>query len=293
MLWVILTASAAPLQVARNALQRGLIGEAGPWGATLVRFLFGLPFSLAIFGVISVLTPGAAPHATTRFLLAVSIGALGQVGATASLLVAMRGAGFAVATFMQQSSLPLGAVLGYVAFGDRLSGQAWFGLLMACAGLAALSWPKADLEKGAETGALMGLVSGACFAVTLNAYRQAGLALEPHHPLYSAAGAVCVAQALQITVLGLALAATRPQALRAVAASWRPSLGAGFFGAAASACWFSALALSPAGPVRAVGVIEAPIAAVAGRRLFKERLSLRQMLGGTLTALGVVLTALG
>jgi hypothetical protein len=40
MLWIILTAAAAPLQVARNALQRGLVGDAGPWGATLVRFLF-------------------------------------------------------------------------------------------------------------------------------------------------------------------------------------------------------------------------------------------------------------
>jgi hypothetical protein len=61
-LWIILTASAAPLQVARNALQRGLIGDAGPWGATLVRFLFGLPFSLAIFGVAAAFTPDAAPH---------------------------------------------------------------------------------------------------------------------------------------------------------------------------------------------------------------------------------------
>ena len=81
--------------------------------------------------------------------------------------------------------------------------------------------------------------------------------------------------------------------MRAVAASWRPSLGAGFFGAAASACWFSALALAPAGAVRAVGVIEAPIAAAAGRKLFKERLSLVQALAGSITALGVVLTALG
>ena len=36
MLWILLTAAAAPLQVARNALQRGLVGDAGPWGATLV-----------------------------------------------------------------------------------------------------------------------------------------------------------------------------------------------------------------------------------------------------------------
>ena len=32
MLWILLTAAAAPLQVARNALQRGLVGDAGPWG---------------------------------------------------------------------------------------------------------------------------------------------------------------------------------------------------------------------------------------------------------------------
>ena len=52
-------------------------------------------------------------------------------------------------------------------------------------------------------------------------------------------------------------------------------------------------ALAPAGPVRAIGVIEAPIAAAAGRRLFKERLSPRQLAGGVLAALGVMGTALG
>ena len=85
----------------------------------------------------------------------------------------------------------------------------------------------------------------------------------------------------------------RPTSLLAVARSWRPSLGAGLFGAAASACWFGALALAPAGLVRAVGVIEAPIAAAAGRRLFNERLSLRQLGGGALAAAGVLMTALG
>ena len=51
--------------------------------------------------------------------------------------------------------------------------------------------------------------------------------------------------------------------------------------------------MAPAGAVRAVGVIEAPIAAAAGRRLFKEKLTVRQMLGGAATAAGVVMTALG
>jgi drug/metabolite transporter (DMT)-like permease len=293
MLWIILTAAAAPLQVARNALQRGLIGDAGPWGATLVRFLFGLPFSLAIFAVVAVLTPTATPDPNLRFLVAVAAGAVAQVCATAALLMAMRTSGFAVATFMQQSSLPLGALLGYFAFGDRMSAVQWAGLAATTVALLSLSWPSRSQTTGKLAGSLYGLASGVAFAVALNGYRQAGLALEPAHPIYSATAALCLAQALQSLVMVLILGVIRPGALRAVGASWKVSLGAGFFGTAASACWFSALALAPAGQVRAVGVIEGPIAAAAGRQLFKERLSLRQCAGGLLAAIGVVMTALG
>jgi len=293
MLWILLTAMAAPLQVVRNALQRGLVGDAGPWGATLVRFLFGLPFSLMILAVVSLLTPGAQPHLSVTYGVAVVAGAVAQVAATGCLLLAMRQSGFAVATFMQQASLPLSALLGLVWPGDHLAAIQWIGIAGTTAGLAVLSWPRVGDGKAALTGALYGLASGAAFAVSLNGYRQAGLALEPHHPIFAGVASVCVAQALQAAGLGTILALTRPQALRAVATSWRQSLGAGLCGSAASACWFAALALAPGGMVRAVGVIEAPIAAAVGRRLFKERLTLRQALGGTLTAGGVVMTALG
>ena len=258
-----------------------------------MRFLFGLPFSVLIFSLVAALTPQAAPHVSPRFWLAISAGALAQVGATAALLVAMHRSGFAVATFMQQASLPLGAIAGWLAFGDRMDDLQWLGLAVTSLGLTVLSWPKVDDAKGAMFGSVFGLASGACFAVALNGYRQAGLALDPAHPIYAATAGVVVAQTLQSVVLGGALAVLRPSALRAVASSWRASLGAGFCGALASAFWFSALAMAPAGPVRAVGVLEAPIAAAAGRRLFKEKLTLRQMLGGTATAIGVVMTALG
>lgn len=293
MLWIIFTAAAAPLQVARNALQRGLIGDAGPWGATLVRFVFGLPFSFLTFAVVMLATPDASPHLSWRFAVAVSAGAIAQVSATAALLMAMRHSGFAVATFMQQASLPLGAILGYLAFGDRMSPVQWAGLAITSAALVVLSFPKGVREPGAGAGAWFGLASGVAFAVALNGYRQAGLALEAAHPIYAATAALCVAQVLQSLALGAILAVMRPGALKAVGLSWRESLAAGFFGTAASVFWFSALAMAPAGQVRAVGVIEGPIAAAAGRKLFKERLTLRQIVGGTATALGVVATALG
>ena len=292
MLWIILTALAAPLQVARNALQRGLVGDAGPWGATLVRFLFGLPFSLAMFGVIAAVSQGASPRMSFGYLIAAAVGALAQMGATAALLVAMRRSGFAVATALQQSSLPFAALLG-AALGDALPATAWAGVALATAGLSVLTWPRRGAGEGAFSGALLGLASGFAFAIALNSYRRAGILLEPEHPIYAALATVCLVQAFQTALLAGLLAAFRPSALIAVLAAWRQSLGAGFCGSAASACWFAALALAPAGPVRAVGVIEMPIAAAAGRRLFRERLTLIQIVAGAVTAAGVALTALG
>ncbi len=293
MLWILLTLAAAPLQVARNAAQRGLVGDAGPWGATLVRFLFGLPFSILIFVVVAALTPDAAPHASLLFWVGAVVGAISQVAGTGFLLMAMHRAGFAVATVLQQSSLPLAAVMGWLVLGDRLSSQSWIGIGVATASLAILSWPRRDEARNGLTGGMLGLAAGAAFAVAFNGYRQAGLALDPGHPIYSATAALVIAQLMQSLALGALLAVTRPQAIGAVLRSWRHSMGAGFFGSAASACWFGALALAPAGPVRAVALIETPIAAAVGRRLFRERLGLRQLAGGVLATFGVALTALG
>jgi drug/metabolite transporter (DMT)-like permease len=291
-LWAVLAAAAAPLQVARNAFQRGMIGEAGPWGATLVRFLFGLPFSLALLGIAVLATPDARPTPDLRFLVTVGAGGMAQIGATACLLLAMERAGFAVATFLQQAALPFGAVLGWIAFGDGMNPLQWLGVGVTTVGLLVLSWPKEGIRT-MDSGALLGLAAAAFFALSMNGYRQAGLALEPRHPIFAGIGSVVAAQALQSVVLGGALAVLRPSALRAIFASWRASLGAGACGAGASALWFSALAMSPPGPVRAiVGVIEAPIAALAGRTLFRERLTPRQLAAGAATALGVVVTAL-
>lgn len=293
MLWIILAAAAAPLQVARNAMQRGLTGDAGPWGATLVRFLFGLPFSIAILAVAVSLTPDAVPHPSARFWIATVVGAISQVAATGALLMAMRRSGFAVAIMLQQSSLPLAAVLGWLVLGDRLAPWVWGGVVLASGGLVVLSWPRRDQMAADLAGGLLGLAAGASFAVAFNAYRQAGQAFEPNHPLFSSSVALVTAQVMQSIVLGGLLALWRPQALRAVFQSWKVSLAAGFFGSAASACWFGALALAPAAPVRAVGLIEGPFAAAVGRRLFRERLSARQWIGGGLTAIGLVFCTLG
>jgi len=195
---------------------------------------------------------------------------------------------------MQQSSLPLAAILGLIAYHDRLTAVAWTGVALTSGALLALTWPRHGASgPQPASGAVFGLLSGLFFGYSLNAYRQAGLAMDSNHPLFAAAATVTATQGAQSLGLGLLLAAWDRAALRSVFAAWRESLAAGFCGAMASICWLLALGLAPAAPVRALGVVEAPVAAVAGRRAFQEKLSLIQWIAGAAVALGVAMTALG
>jgi len=133
LLWIPATIAASFFQVARNALQRGMMRAAGPWGATLVRFLFGLPFSIMFAAIAFWSTPHLAPSFGHAFWVAAAGGALSQVAATACLLIAMERAGFAVGTALQQSSLPLAALLGLIVYRDTMSGIAWAGVVITTA----------------------------------------------------------------------------------------------------------------------------------------------------------------
>ena len=293
MLFIPITALAATFQVARNVLQRGLMGDAGPWGATLVRFLFGLPFSLVFVAVCWAISPDAAPQFSHRFWIAAGLGAAAQVGATAALLTSMGKSGFALGAAFQQSSLPFAALVGWLVLGERGGALEIAGVVLASAGLLALSWPGKGIAKCEASGVVFGLISGACYAVALNASRAASLTVEPHHAAFAAVVTASATQAMQSAALVAWLAWRDPASLRAVLKAWWQSLGAGFAGASASALWVTALALAPAAPVRAVGVIELPLSALVGRRLFAERLTWRQVAWGGATCLGVALAALG
>ena len=292
MLWIPFTIGAATLQVARNALQRGLLAEAGPWGATLVRFLFGAPFALLFFGAAMMVDAPDHLALSPMFWVACVVGGAAQMGATAALLESMRRSSFALGTVFSQSGIPLTAVFA-LGFGEVLGPLKWLGLALTTLGLAILGAPSRLEGRGALVAAALGVAAGAGFALSSNLYRQAGHVIAPGHPLAAAMATLLVVQVMQAAALGAWLTSRDPGALAAVVAAWRSSLGAGFLGAAASGLWFTAFNLSPVGPVRAVGVVEMPIAALAGRRLFAERLTIVQICAAVVTALGVGLAALG
>jgi drug/metabolite transporter (DMT)-like permease len=298
-LWLPLSLVAGFLQIVRNAAQRGLSDQAGPWGATLVRFLFGLPFALIFLGLVYWLVPPVTPKFEFKTLLILAVGATAQVCATAALMASMRASTFALGSTFQHMSLPLAALFGALFLGDHLGVWGCVGIGVATLGLLCASWPKGGFQAGLRAGpgafkaGLFGLLSGACFAVSANAFRASGMAIDPSAPFFSSSVTLVLAQAMQSVGLGTILFFVDRRALTAIFGNLKTSLLAGFTGAAASACWFAALTLAPAALVRAVNaLVEAPTATLMGWLKFKETLDVRRGLGAGLIIVGVLLSVL-
>ena len=295
-MWVPLALVAGLLQILRNAAQRGLSDQAGPWGATLVRFLYGLPFACLFLGLVWWLAPPAHFTIGPDFWVAAPLGATAQVCATAALIQAMRASSFGLGSTFQHMSLPLAALVGALFLGDQLGVWGWLGIWGATAGLLLASCPSKGIAGGIGgfKAGFFGLASGACFAVSANCYRLCGLAIDPAAPIFSATFTLVCVQAMQSVVLGGILLVVDRRALAALAADGKASWSAGFTGAAASACWFAALTLAPAALVRALNaLVEAPTATLLGWLRFKETIDVRRGLGSALIVAGVVVSVLG
>ncbi|HEY6965984.1 MAG TPA: EamA/RhaT family transporter, partial [Burkholderiales bacterium] len=141
--------------------------------------------------------------------------------------------------------------------------------------------------------ALLGLASGAGFALAAIGFRGAALALGETPYLAAAALTLAVALALQTAVLGGWLWIRQREVVFGVLREWRPSLFAGFMGAAASAGWFTAFAIETAASVRTLGLVELIFASLVSLKLFRERLSGLEMSGMALIALGIAGITLG
>ena len=136
--------------------------------------------------------------------------------------------------------------------------------------------------------AILGLASGAGFALSAVGYRGAALQLPGLSPWMAAAWGVMCAQALQTLLLGGWLALRSPEALRGIRKAWRISLLAGGMGAVASIGWFTGFALRPAADVRTLGLVEVLFSYLVSRRLFREKLGVAEQVGLALVAIGLV-----
>jgi drug/metabolite transporter (DMT)-like permease len=287
-LWVLFTLLGAVGQTARNAMQRELSASLGALGATLVRFLFGFPFALLFLAVVLAATRAPLPAINPDFALWILLGALTQIGGTALMLMTMEQRSFVVTTAYLKTEPVLVALMGLVFLSDPLTLAMALAILIAMAGVALIS-----IKPGALTGglrpALLGLSSAGLFAASAIGYRGAILALHQSSFVLGATFSLAVGLTLQTLLLLAWLLVFNRGILSKLMRLWRPSLMAGFSGAAASQCWFLAFALASAASVRTLALVEVLLAQGVTHFLFRQKTSLREASGIALLLAGAVL----
>ena len=287
-LWIPATILASLLQTARNLAQRSLTDVIGVVGATQVRFLFGLPFAI-IFLTAACLGLQTLPPAIGAASLGYTVwGALTQIAATALMLAAMRERSFAVTTAYTKTEPVQVALFGAALLGDALTLWKFIAIAIATAGVIVISWkPGEKLTRAGMRPAVLGIVSGAFFALSAVGFRGGIQALPEGSFLIRASTILVLGLGLQTVLLvGYMLVADRPALILSLK-SWRRSLSAGFLGAAASQFRFIGFSLTSAANVRTLGLIEVPLAQIASRKLFSEGTSRRELLGMAMIVGGV------
>jgi drug/metabolite transporter (DMT)-like permease len=162
-------------------------------------------------------------------------------------------------------------------------------ILVATAGVVAMSLKGKGAMEGGYRPVALGLFSGAMFAIAAVGYRGAILSLGLPSFVLAATYTLTVGLILQAGLLTLYLALRDRAVLGAIARAWRPSLFAGFMGATASQFWFLAFALTSVANVRTLALVEVLFAQAISYFVFKQKTTRREAVGMSLIVAGCAL----
>ena len=286
--WVLATIIGAAGLTTRNAMQRNLTQVIGTVGATQVRFLYGLPFSVLFLGISAWITGHAVPALNATMLGFSLSGAVTQIIATALMLLAMKERSFSVTTAYTKTEPVQVAIFSVVVLGDKIGVLAGLAIITATLGVILMavkpgdSWTKSGLRPVAY-----GIISGTFFALSAVSYRGGILALNDTPFLLAASTTLVTALSMQTAILLTYMALFNRSALMGSLTVWRASLLAGFVGAFASQAWFIGFSLTTAANIRTLGLVEMIFAQIITRRVLKEQTAGREWIGMALILAGV------
>lgn len=289
-LWIPITIAAAALQTARNAFQRSLTGALSALGATYTRFLFGFPFAALYAALVFTATDTPRPSPGLEFLALAALGGVAQILGTALLLQLFQLRNFSTGIAFSKSEILQVALVGMLLLGDRVTALAAAAIALATLGLVLLARQTEGLGWRAASllgrPAWLGLGTGAGFAVAAVCFRAASLSLALPF-VASAAATLALTTLLQTLLMTAWLHWREPGQVGAVVRAWRRSLLPGLTGAAASACWFTAMTIEIAAYVRMLGLIEVLFGYGVTVFALREQPTRREIAGTALLVLAI------
>lgn len=290
-LWIIATLSAAAFQTLRFMLQKTLAsGRLSATGSTFARFAYAAPCgALLLAGYLA--SGSVLPAVTPAFWGWAAFGGLGQILATVLVVLAFKERNFAVGITLKKTEVIQTALLGLVLLGEQVSALGWLGIGIGLIGVLLLSkTPETQglLRQLASRAVLLGVGSGFFFAVAGVGYRAATLEVASEDPLMRALmGLVCVTTG-QALAMALWLRLREPGEISRAWAARRTAIWLGITSALGTVSWFTAFTLQTAAYVYAVGQVELILSLAASVLWFREKVTLREILGIAVLTVSVV-----
>ena len=291
--WVLWTFLAATMQAVRTAGQKQLAEVVSPLTATLVRYLFGLPFAFLYLGFLASQRDWQFPDLNMVFLGSGFAAGVLQIVATILLIRLFSMRNFAVGTTFIRSEILLTALIGIAFFTEQIDVQGWVAMFASVAGLVLISIARQDgFGSFWNLSAAYGLAAGLAFALTSLFLRQASLSLGDQDATFTAAITLVYMVSLQtIICLGFVLY-SRPKEIVMLGAKLKPALFVGVTSVLGSAGWFTAMTLQSASYVKVVGQVEFLMTLLLSVFYFKERPTPMELLGMGLVVVGALLLLL-
>ncbi|MGB1237208.1 MAG: DMT family transporter [Pseudomonadales bacterium] len=287
--WIALTVFAAVMQAVRTAGQKTLAQSISPLATTLARYVFGLPFALLYFIVLSESPATDALEAISRwhFVSYASAAALAQIVATVCLVKVLHSRNFAIGSCFAKTEAVLTALLGAFIFGAGLSGIGWMSVCLGMLGVLVIAW-RDSVRRFDCYSVCYGLLSGLAFAFTSLWLREASLSLGWEVMRNAAMTLVYMVSVQAFICLALVWCYQRVQ-LSLLVKHWRLCLFVGATSALGSIGWFSAMSYQNAALVKTLGQIEILMTLGITYAVFQERIAGREYIGMGLILASVLL----
>ena len=297
-LWILAAVIAASLQTIRSAYQKKMIPQLGEFGATYIRFIYALPFTLLIFIFWFYFLNNAIPELSHKSIIFCLIGAFCQVAFTLSLMIVFSFRNFAAGIAFSKTEVLFAALVEMFILNIYFLPVVNFGIFLGVFAVVFLSIAKqnssiSDVFKKIYTslfsiGTLLGVITGMILAGSTIGYRLAIISIDS--PILDATIYLsAIAIVAQTFFVGLWLILYKKEQLYAVIKFWRPSLPAGISGSGATAGWFIAFALASVAEVRAVGQIELIFSILVSILIFREKINKTEVIGIMLLATSILI----
>lgn len=290
--WVLWTLLAVSMQSVRTAGQKHLANDMSPLAATLVRYLFGLPFAVIYLAVLWADHDSSSLSPTVHFFVPAIVAGVLQIVATILMIRLFMLRNFAVGSTYVRSEILMTAIIGAVFFADAVSTIGWIAIAISFFGLVLVSIGKTGKPSSLwNISALYGIGAGLAFSLTSLLIRKASLSLDTD-PMFAAALTLTFMVAVQLLITLAWVCMQNYRELLVVMKKWRLSLFVGVTSVVGSAGWFTAFTLERAAYVKTLGQLEFLVTLLISILFFKEMPNKTEFTGMAILAVGVLVLLL-